>query len=461
MTNQVTKKTALVIAALMSFLGPFLISAVNIALPAIQKEFSINTVLLSWITTSYILAAAAALLPAGRIADIYGRKIIYVWGVILFSISTFMCVFVQSAQTLIFMRIIQGVGSAMVSTTGMAILTSVFPFKERGRAIGINVAAVYLGLSSGPFIGGFLTQHLGWRSIFIVSTPLGLVAILLVVFFLKGEWADAKGEKFDYLGSIIYCFSLVSLMYGISNLSDTISVLFVLLGLSGFIVFVRHETRIESPVFDIQLFRNNRAFTFSCLAALINYAATFAVTFLLSLYLQYITGLNPQTAGLVLMAQPIMQALFSPSAGRLSDKIEPRIIASFGMGLTVVGLFLLFFLSLNTPPLFITGVLVLLGVGFALFSSPNMNAIMSSIEKQYYGIASGSVATMRTVGMTISMAIATLIFSGFLGKAEITPEIHAEFIKSIRVSFIVFTLLCLAGIYFSLARGKIRKVIGK
>lgn len=460
-TNQVTKKTALVIATLMSFLSPFLISAVNIALPAIQKEFSINTVLLSWIATSYILAAAAALVPAGRIADIYGRKIIYVWGVVLFSISTFMCVFVQSAHTLIFMRIIQGVGSAMVSTTGMAILTSVFPLEERGRAIGINVAAVYLGLSSGPFIGGFLTQHLGWRSIFVVSTPLGLVAILLVVFFLKGEWADAKGEKFDFLGSIIYCFSLVSLMYGLSNLSDTISVLFVLLGLSGFIFFIRHETRTESPVFDIQLFKTNRAFTFSCLAALINYAATFAVTFLLSLYLQYITGLNPQTAGLVLMAQPIMQALFSPSAGKLSDKIEPRIIASFGMGLTVVGLFLLFFLSLNTPPLFITGVLVLLGVGFALFSSPNMNAIMSSVEKRYYGIASGSVATMRTVGMTLSMAIATLIFSGFLGKAEITPEIHTEFIKSIRVSFIVFTLLCLAGIYFSLTRGKIRKGMSK
>ncbi len=461
MNDHATKRSALIIATLMSFLSPFLISAVNIALPAIQKEFSINTVLLSWISTSYILAAAAALLPAGRIADIYGRKIIYVWGVVLFAISTFICIFAQSVQALILIRIVQGIGSAMVSTTGMAILTSVFPPKERGRAIGINVAAVYLGLSSGPFIGGLLTHHLGWRSIFIASTPLGLISIFIVIFFLKGEWADAKGEKFDFLGSIIYSFSLVSLMYGISNLPENTSVLFVILGCCGFIFFIKHEISTESPVFEIHLFKNNRAFTFSCLAALIHYSATFAVSFLLSLYLQYITGLSPQSAGLILMAQPLVQAFFSPPAGRLSDKREPGIIASFGMGLTVVGLSFLVFLNTQTPPLFITGVLMLLGLGFALFSSPNMNAIMSSVENKYYGIASGSVATMRTIGMTISMAIATLIFSGFMGKMEITPEVYPDFIMGIRFTFIVFIILCIAGIYFSLARGKIKRTMSK
>lgn len=456
MNNRITKNTALIIAALMSFLSPFLISAVNIALPAIQKEFSINTILLSWITTSYILAAAIFLLPAGRIADIYGRKKIYLWGVILFSISTFICIFVQSTPMLIFMRILQGVSSAMVSTTGMAILTSVFPLNERGKALGINVAAVYLGLSSGPSLGGLLTHHFGWRSIFVVSTPLTLLSVLLVILFLKGEWADAKGEKFDLSGSVIYCVSLISLMVGLSNLPDRMAIMGIIFGVLGFIIFIRYELNSESPVFEIRLFRNNRAFTFSCLAALINYAATFAVTFLLSLYLQYITGLNPQNAGFVLMAQPVMQALFSPSMGRLSDKIEPGKLASFGMGLTVLGLFLFFFLNTKTSPLYITSVLALLGFGFALFSSPNMNAIMSSVEKQYYGIASGSVATMRTVGMTISMAIATLVFSGFLGKMEITPAVYPAFIHSIKTCFVIFTILCTAGIYFSLTRGNIR-----
>jgi len=455
MDDHATKNTALVIATLMSFLSPFLISAVNIALPAIQKEFSVNAVLLSWVATSYILAAAVTLLPAGKIADIYGRKKIYVWGVMLFTGSTLISAFVQSVHMLIFLRVIQGIGGAMVSTTGMAIITSVFPLKERGKAIGINVAAVYLGLSSGPFIGGFLTHHLGWRSIFIVSTPLGLVSVLLVFFFLKGEWADAKGETFDMRGSFIYCISLVLLMHGISNLPDTIALASVILGILGFLGFVWNEIKIENPIFEVRLFKNNRVFTFSWLAALINYAATFAVTFLLSLYLQYIKGLGPQTAGLILIAQPIMQALFSPFAGRLSDRIEPGILASSGMGLTVLGLFALIFIGHDSTPVFITGTLILLGLGFALFSSPNMNAIMSSVEKQYYGIASGSVATMRTVGMTISMAIATLIFSSNLGRAEIPPQVHPEFIKSVRLSFIVFTVLCSAGVYFSSARGRL------
>jgi len=458
-SSRVTKKSALWIAALMSFLSPFLISAVNIALPAIQKEFSVNTVVLSWVATAYILAAAAALVPAGRFSDIYGRKLIYAWGVVLFTVSTFLSVFVHSIYMLILMRIFQGIGSALVSTTGMAILTSVFPLKERGKALGINVAAVYLGLSSGPFIGGILTTHLGWRSIFIASTPLGLISILLVIFFLKGEWADAKGETFDFRGTLIYCLSLVSLMFGISALPGMLGVVSVIIGCAGFVLFARYELRIPSPIFKIKLFSTNRAFTFSCLAALINYGATFAVTFLLSLYLQYISGLSPQTSGLVLMAQPMMQALFSPFAGRLSDRMEPGIIASFGMGLTVIGLFLFVFLNLHTPPLVITGVLVLLGFGFALFSSPNMNAIMSSVERQYFGIAAGSVATMRTVGMTISMAIATLIFSTLLGNRDITPAVHMDFIKSIRAAFIVFTVMCSIGIYFSLARGRIRDPI--
>lgn len=456
MKDQAEKQSALVIAALMSFLSPFLISAVNIALPAIQKEFSANAVLLTWVATSYILTSAVILMPAGRIADIYGRKLVYIWGAVLFTASTFISAFVGSIHMLIVMRVFQGIGAAMVSTTGMAIITSVFPLSERGKAIGINVAAVYLGLSTGPAAGGFITQHFGWRSIFLVCTPMGLIAVFLVILFLKGEWADAKGEKFDLIGSFIYSVSLVSLMLGFSNLPDKTALFGILVGIIGFSLFIRHENKTEHPVFDIELFKSNRAFSFSCLAALINYAATFAVTFLLSLYLQYITGLNPQTAGFFLMAQPIMQALFSPFAGKLSDRVEPGVIASFGMGLTAIGLFFLIFLNLHTPSVYIILLLILLGLGFALFSSPNMNAIMSSVEKRYFGIASGSVATMRTVGMTLSMAIAALIFSSTMGNAEITPDVHSEFVQSVKISFTVFTLLCTAGIYFSLARGKIR-----
>jgi predicted MFS family arabinose efflux permease len=184
-------------------------------------------------------------------------------------------------------------------------------------------------------------------------------------------------------------------------------------GVVALVVFVKWERKIKSPVFEVKLFIENRTFAFSCLAALINYSATFAVTFLLSLYLQYIKGLTPQAAGIVLMAQPIIMAVFSPLSGKLSDRIEPRVIASLGMALTMLGLILLAFVGNNTVLIFIIISLMILGFGFALFSSPNMNAIMGSVDQRYYGIASGSVGSMRLLGQMLSMGIATLIFALF------------------------------------------------
>jgi len=209
-------------------------------------------------------------------------------------------------------------------------------------------------------------------------------------------------------------------------------------------------------VLDIDLFRQNRVFAWSNVAALINYAATFAVAFLLSLYLQYVKGLSPQGAGFVLVASPVVQAIFSPSAGRLSDRIEPRIVASTGMGLTALGLLLLVFVTEQTGLGFIVGSLALIGFGFALFSSPNTNAVMGSVEKKCYGVASAILATMRQTGMMLSMGLVMLIFAVYLGRVQITPEYHAAFLKSMHTAFIVCTVLCLGGIFASLTRGKVR-----
>jgi MFS family permease len=362
---------------------------------------------------------------------------------------------------LILFRVFQGIGSAMIFATGMAILTSVFPPGERGKVLGINVAAVYIGLSVGPFLGGFLTQHFTWRSIFLVTIPLGLIIISLVLSKLKGEWADAKGEKFDLTGSMIYILAIIAVMYGISLLPAMRSLWLILCGLSGILAFVKWEMKIENPVFDLNLFRTNRVFAFSNLAALINYSATFAVAFLLSLYLQFIKELSPQSAGLILISQPIVQAVFSPFAGRLSDRIEPRIIASIGMTLSFVGLSLFTFLNENSTLEFIVANLILLGFGFALFSSPNTNAIMSSVEKRFYGLASGSVGTMRLLGMMLSMGIATLIFAIFIGRVQITIEYYPVFIKSVGVAFIIFSILCFGGIFASLVRGRLRASVSK
>jgi len=456
MDNEKLKKTALIISVLNSFITPFMGSSINIALPAIERDFHVDAVLLSWIATSYLLAVAVFLVPSGRFADIYGRKRIFTAGVFLFLISSMACAVSFSTEMLIFFRIFQGIGNAMVFATGMAILVSVYPPRERGKVLGLNVAAVYIGLSVGPFLGGILTQYLTWRSVFLVTVPLCIIILMLLFWRLKGEWADARGETFDLTGSIIYAIAIIGIIFGISLLPSLRSIWIIMVGVIAFFAFVKWELQIRHPVFKVSLFKTNRVFAMSNLAALISYSATFALTFLLSLYLQYIKALSPQVTGLVLIAQPVIMALLSPSAGKLSDGIEPRIVATSGMVLTTIGLFPLIFLDQTTSLGYIIGCLVLLGIGFALFSSPNTNAIMSSVEKRFFGIASGAVGTMRSLGMMVSMGISTVIFSIFIGRTQIGVEQYPQLIKSISVAFIIFTLFCLGGIFASMARGKLR-----
>jgi EmrB/QacA subfamily drug resistance transporter len=426
-------------------------SAINIAIPSIGSEFSADVILLSWIPTAYLLAAAVFAVPFGRIADIYGMKKIFTLGIIIFTLSSFLCAIAPSIISLIVFRVLQGVGSAMIFVTGLAIITSVYPPKERGKAIGINIASVYIGLSLGPVLGGILTQYFGWRSLFIAVIPLGLLVLALTIFKLKGEWAECGGESFDFSGSIIYSIALVILIYGFSILPSQLGIILVILGVIGIVAFAIFELKIENPVFEVRLFKNI-TFGFSSLAALINYSATFAVVFLLSLYLQYIKGLSPQFAGLILVSQPAVMAFTAPIAGRLSDKFSPGLIASIGMAVTTISLFFLIFLTATTSFMYIITVLIVLGIGLGLFSSPNTNAIMGSVERKFYGIASATVGTMRLMGQMLSMGIALLVFSLYIGNVQIVPSNYPELLTSIQLVFVICTILCFLGIFASLAR---------
>jgi EmrB/QacA subfamily drug resistance transporter len=452
--NNVSKTAVLIIAGMSSFLTPFTASSVNIALPSIDKELLLNAVALSWVATAYLLAAAAFLVPFGRIADIHGRKRIYLFGVTIDAIASILCATSHSGIWLIVFRAMQGIGGAMIFGTGVAILTSVFPVPERGRALGINAAAVYAGLSVGPLVGGSLTEHLGWRSIFFLNAFLGLTVIIAVLWKLKGEWAGARGERFDYIGAIIYCLTLATIMFGFSELPALTGVWLILAGAMGIIAFIIREIRIDYPVLNIAFFRDNIVFRFSNLAALINYSATYAVAFLLSLYLQYIKGFSPEYAGLILVSQPVIQVICSPIAGSLSDRIEPRIVASAGMAMTTAGLVLLAFLGSNTGLVFVLISLVILGLGFGFFSSPNTNAVMSSVDRRFYGVASGMLGTMRLTGQMFSMGVTLLLFALYIGRVQITPEYYPLFLKSMQVAFIISAVLCFAGIFASIARGR-------
>jgi EmrB/QacA subfamily drug resistance transporter len=454
------KGIVLLIAVLAGFLTPFDGAAVNIALPSIAAEFHMDVISLSWIATAYLLSAALFLVPFGKIADIYGRKKIFLYGISIFAAASFVMTMVPTTNLMIAIRVIQGLGSGMIFGTTVAILSSVFPPGERGKALGIYITSVYFGLSLGPFLGGVLTQYFGWRSIFFVNIPIGIVAIILVIWKLKGDWAECRGERFDLAGSVIYGIAIVAVMYGLSVATDGAGYTFLLTGIAAGIVFVLYERRIRFPVLDVKLFTGNRIFAFSNLAALINYSATYAVTFLLSLYLQYTSGFTPESAGLILIAQPAFQAIVSPIAGKLSDHIEPAVVASAGMAFTAAGLILLIFLSGTTPLWYLILCLVVLGAGFGLFSSPNTNAIMSAVEKRNYGVASGIVGTMRLLGQMLSMGIAMLVFAVMIGPVEITPAYYPQFMTSMHIGFIIFAISCIVGIFFSLVRGKMHNSTG-
>ncbi|MGO9310062.1 MAG: MFS transporter [Spirochaetia bacterium] len=449
----VDKRVVLFVAATASFLTPFMATSINIALPSIGREFSIDAVTLSWVTTAYLLAAAMFLVPFGRIADIRGRRKVFLAGMVGYTVVSFLCTLASTESMLIALRALQGATDAMMFGTSTAIVTSVYPAAQRGRALGVTVACVYSGSALGPFIGGFLTQAFGWRSIFWLTTLLGLLVVALTLWKMRGEWAEARGQKMDVIGSLLYGLGLIGVMYGFRLLPSLNGAWFIIGGTAVLGAFVLRENRTASPVLDMSLFRRNAIFAFSNLSALINYAATYALSFLLSLYLQYIKGFSPRNAGLIMLAQPLMMAAFSPLAGRLSDRIEPRVLASAGMAMSASGLFLTAFLTGQSPVALIVAILVLCGLGFALFSSPNTSAIMGSVPSRQYGVASATTGIMRLIGQMLSMGIAALIIALYVGEVQITAPQHPAFLRAFRAGFFLCAGLCCVGILTSLSRG--------
>jgi MFS family permease len=396
------------------------------------------------------------MLPFGKLGDIVGRKKIFSLGILIFTVSTLLIVFSRSFASLIALRTLQGFSSAMIFGTSLAILSSVFPAGERGKALGISVTATYIGLSAGPVIGGILTHSPGWRSIFVLLFLIGLICIYLVFTKMKSEWADASEEKFDWKGSLVYGISLFAFMFGFSKLPHARGWVFLSVGFLATVIFLLFERKISNPVFDARLFLTNRVLAFSGLAALINYSATSAIGFFMSLYLQTIRGLDARAAGFIMISQPVVMALLSPLAGKLSDVKNPGVIASAGMGIMAVGLILLCFINVATPFWLIVGLLALMGAGFAFFSSPNSNAIMGSVENRHLGIASGVVGTMRIIGQTMSMGIAMMLISLCIGNQAISSATASGLMSAMKTGFIVFSVLSVLGVFASLARNKRR-----
>jgi len=446
--------SVLAVVCLSGALVPFTTSSINLALPQISEELSMNAIALSWIVTAFLLTAAIFQVPFGRVGDMFGRKKVLTTGVIMFSLASIACALSPTGNFLIAARFIQGIACAMLFGVNMAIVTSVFPANERGKALGINTAVVYFAIASGPFLGGMLTHYWGWRSIFVATSGLGMLALVGILTILKGEWVDAKGERYDWWGTLIYAFGLSAIIYGCSVLPSFAGFCLIAAGVATFALFVYYEKKQSAPVFNINIFLSNRLFRMSSFAALINYSATFAIGFMLSLYLQYVKGFDAQKAGLVLVIQPVIQTIVSPLAGKWSDRVNASHVATLGMTIIVICLMAMLFLTPDTPLAMLIAILTVLGVGFALFSSPNVNVIMGSVEKRYLGMASATTGTMRLTGQSISMGITMMMISIFVGKIQITTDVYPLFMQCLRYTFGIFVVLCILGVWTSMGRSK-------
>ena len=452
MQTSTNKYLLLAITMVANFFNPFTGSAVNIALPQLAAELNLHVGAMSWVTMAYLLASAAFLVPMGKIGDHWGRRTIFLWGSVVFMLASFACALTVNAAGLISFRLLQGLGGAMMVSVSMAILMAAFEPGERGLMIGLNVASVYLGLSAAPVLGGLLTDYWGWRSLFYINGTVSIFVTIALFFAIRPEKRQPATTPFDWKGAFWYVISLLLLMYGLSRLPQPLAVVAALTGLFGLIGFIRLELKTTAPVLNVRMFRRNKVFGLSNLSAFINYAATFAVSFLLSLYLQYVKLLTPREAGLLMMAQPVMMALVSVIAGRLSTTYSPAGLSSVGMMISVVGLLLMAFLKETSPQAYILTALAVLGVGFGLFSSPNTNVVMSSVDQSNYGVASATLATMRNLGMVFSMAVATLAVHVFIGDKVIGAETLTSYLQASRLVFFLFAGFCAAGVFTSMKR---------
>lgn len=451
-----SKNAILFVTALSSFLTPFMGSAINIALPEIGSEMGMDAINLGWVMNAYLLSAAVLLLPLGRLSDIYGRKKFFIAGVIIFTLASFYSAIATKSVILIIARAINGAGGAMLYATALALLTSAFPKNKRGKVLGINVSAVYLGLSLGPTIGGFLILAGGWRSIFLLIAILSILILPFALSNITKETLNSAPERFNISGSLVYIISLAFIVIGFPSITKINGLFLFSAGLTGFLIFIYMESKSLNPLLKSEIFKGNQVFVFSNIAAFINYFATYALVFLLSLYLQKVTGLPAHKAGLILMAQPVTMTLLSPLAGKLSDKIEPSIVASLGMGVTVFGLAALSIIDADTQLWFIVLMLIIMGMGFALFSSPNTNAVMSSVAPVNYGSASSVLGTMRLTGQTFSMGSSMLIFALVMNENGKSLSNTSGLLSVISISFVVYALISAAGVFFSLKRGNLR-----
>lgn len=461
---------------ILTTIGMFMLSLdgsiLNIAIPVLMVDLAAPFEVSQWLSIIFLLVMAITLIGFGRLADLRGKRKFFLTGLIIFTVGSFLSAIAITGEQLIVFRAIQAIGASLIAATAIAMITEIFPKQETGKALGINVAGIYLGLVLGPILGGVLVQALTWRSIFYLNVPIGIGLIILSYLKVKQSEVIVREEKFDYLGTLTFGLFLATILTTLTfgnrlGWTSWLIILLLVISAIGFVAFIYVERRAQFPMLNLDLFRKNRIFATANAAALLNYVATMGVTFLLSIYLQTFLKYPPLIAGFFLFPTSAFMAGISPIAGRLSDKIGTRYLCALGMGIMALGVgILIAILSISIIPIeWILLSQAVLGLGYGIFSSPNQSAIMKSVEKRDLGIASGTLSTMRVTGQSVSIALLSAVLSIFILPHVLNqilthqyvgdPSlIQAQFEAGLIAAFWVTIGICLIGVVLSLSRGK-------
>ena len=429
------------------FIIPYMVSGVGLAIPSLGSEMGASALQLGFVEQFYLLPMAMSMLTFGRLGDIVGYGKVFSGGFVLFTIFTAILGFVHDINVFIGVRFFQGLAAAIVLSVSLSLISSLFPPEVRGRKFGVLSGFIYGGMSAGPVIGGLLTSQFGWRSLFYTVTP---VCVVLSVFGLMRLWrarCELQNEKMDYKGGIVYALALLLFMAGASRTATVAGWIILAVGVIGIVAFYHLEKRVKSPLVNVHLLRSNKVLTFGLLAAMGNYASIFGLTFFMSLYLQYSLHLSPRVAGVILLVQPLVMVLLSPSLGKLADRVDPGKLSNLGVGIICVCLLCIAGTVGRSFALYLIPVeLLFIGVGYGVFIIPNTLVIMGSVEPKEYGVASGLIGTMRVVGMVISITAVTIIFSLVMGGAAVNERTLPELLFSMRVGMIIFAFFAFLGV---------------
>jgi EmrB/QacA subfamily drug resistance transporter len=448
-TKKIDRKWLVLIAiGTGSFMAALDGSVVNTILPVLRDTFNSNVATIEWVVTVYLLVLSGLLLSFGRLGDLRGHRSIYVWGFGIFIASSALCGLAWSATMLIAFRGLQAIGGAMLASNSPAIVTGNFPGEQRGRAFGLVSTMTYLGLTVGPSLGGWLTHAFGWRTVFYINVPVGLLALVLSLLFIPKDSPSENGKRFDLPGAALFMGALTLLLLGLNKGADwgwtSASVLGLLGGALLFMAaFILIERRSSDPLLDLSLFRVP-LFSASTTGAILNYVCVFSITFLMPFYLIQGRGLNPAQAGLLLTVQPILMAITAPISGIFSDKIGSRLPGILGMGVLAGGLLLLSRLGPGTEFWLVALGLAIAGAGTGTFITPNTSALMGAAPRSRQGIASGVLAAARNFGMVLGIGLAAAIFTTHL--AQNTTE---AFYTGIDQGFLAAAVVAVLGAIIS------------